>query len=239
MLPSFRKNKGALNTSDEKQDDLGLTNDPAGQEEKSAWSTLSEQQVWRQFRQGDAGALGYIYHQYADPLYNYGRQISPDAELVKDCIQDLFIELMHKRRNLGEAASIKHYLFASFRRKLIRQIKRSHKLLLKDKITEQQDFGIALAHDLKLIEHQMTGEQKALLNKAVKNLSARQREVILLYYYEGFSFEQISYLMEMGSVQAVRNLLGRAIHKLFEALSKHKNTFIGPLSLFILWLTHF
>jgi RNA polymerase sigma-70 factor (ECF subfamily) len=110
--------------------------------------------------------------------------------------------------------------------------------LLKDKITEKQVFGIILAHDLKLIEHQMSDEQKAFLNKAVKNLSARQREVILLYYYESFSFEQISHLMEMGSVQAVRNLLGRAIHKLFEALSKHKNIFIGSLSLLMLLLTH-
>ena len=45
--------------------------------------------VWTNFRKGDAYAFKEIYNQYVDFLYAYGTKLTPDFDLVKDCIHDL------------------------------------------------------------------------------------------------------------------------------------------------------
>lgn len=50
-------------------------------------------------------------------------KICRDEELVKDSIQDLFITLWHSRARLSVSDSIKFYLYASLKRKIIAENK--------------------------------------------------------------------------------------------------------------------
>ena len=58
--------------------------------------------IWKSFKEGNKQAYAYMYKKYAPALYNYGCKISPDKELVEDCIQDLFIHILLHRSNLGD-----------------------------------------------------------------------------------------------------------------------------------------
>lgn len=70
--------------------------------------------VWEKFKSGKQAAFVYIYNTYFQMLMNIGCQLTKDKSLVKDCIQDLFIELISRRSNLGDVKSIKLYLIKSF-----------------------------------------------------------------------------------------------------------------------------
>lgn len=48
--------------------------------------------------QGDQNAFMSLYDMYAEMLLNYGLCITSDKELVKDCVQDVFIKLISKAR---------------------------------------------------------------------------------------------------------------------------------------------
>ena len=48
---------------------------------------------WKLFLEGDDQAYSWIYTHYIQVLYNYGLQITPDSEIVKDCIQDVFVKI--------------------------------------------------------------------------------------------------------------------------------------------------
>jgi RNA polymerase sigma factor (sigma-70 family) len=48
-------------------------------------------------------------------LYRYGIRLSGNDDLVKDSIQDLFLQLWKNRENLRPVDNLKPYLFKSFR----------------------------------------------------------------------------------------------------------------------------
>ncbi|QGY46976.1 hypothetical protein GM418_25935 [Maribellus comscasis] len=56
--------------------------------------------VWIQFKSGDQSAFEEIYSEYADTLFNFGLKLTADQDLVKDSIQDLFINLFRYKINI-------------------------------------------------------------------------------------------------------------------------------------------
>lgn len=65
----------------------------------------TEQELWHAFLSSDKNAFAYLFKKYADAMYAYGRKMTPDAELVKDAIQDVFVKLYNNRQNLRETVS--------------------------------------------------------------------------------------------------------------------------------------
>jgi len=89
--------------------------------ENSKAVETNDSRIWDEFRSGNESSFIYIYQNYFDKLYNYGLRITKDEDLVKDAIQDLFIELRKKRSHLGKTDSIKFYLFKCLKRKIIKE----------------------------------------------------------------------------------------------------------------------
>src|SRR5690606_40649004 len=81
-------------------------------------STGPELELWRQFKAGDESAYIIIYQKYFRILYRFGVKISNNPEMVKDCIQDLFIDLWNNKKQLSDTDSITFYLWASLKRKI-------------------------------------------------------------------------------------------------------------------------
>ncbi|MEQ8238370.1 MAG: hypothetical protein RIA69_04115, partial [Cyclobacteriaceae bacterium] len=57
---------------------------------------LTDGELWDLFRHGNDAAFDFIYQQYFDRLYNYGRQFTSHIAIVEDAIQELFIELRRR-----------------------------------------------------------------------------------------------------------------------------------------------
>ena len=81
------------------------------------------------FKEGDDGAFVYIYRVYINLLFTLGLQFTKNEALIKDCLQDFFIELREKRYNLGDTDNIKLYLFKSFRRRIIAYLKKESRFV--------------------------------------------------------------------------------------------------------------
>ncbi len=88
---------------------------------------MSDESIWEAFRMGNHDALEYMYNTYVRDLYNYGYQVQPDEVLVKDGIQEVFINLWRNRENLSQRVAIKYYLFKALRNQLLKYIARSNK----------------------------------------------------------------------------------------------------------------
>ncbi len=83
---------------------------------------INEVAVWDQFRSGDQKAFTELYQHFVQPLYSYSMGVTSDKELIKDCLHDLFVELWRNHSTIGPTTSVKYYLMASIKRKLIRQL---------------------------------------------------------------------------------------------------------------------
>lgn len=170
--------------------------------------SIAEPELWNAFREGDEKAFSELYQRFAGVLYNYGYQLTADAALVQDAMQDLFSDLWRTRKNLSATTSVKFYLFRSIRRKL-------HRLSDIRQLPEDlYPLQTESAETLKIrIEENVLQQQR--LQRLMSQLPVRQQEVIRLRFYDNFSWEEISGILQINE-QSVRNLVQRAVVKLRE-----------------------
>jgi RNA polymerase sigma factor (sigma-70 family) len=169
--------------------------------------------LWLQFKNGNKDAFAELYHSHIKPLIAYGAKLCADQEVLKDNIQDLFIELWNGRENLADADCVKFYLFKALRYKLIRaeKMRQSQNTFSKNLSPGENGHNpfVAPVESL-IIDKETLDSQISMLRKAVAALTKRQQEAIQLRFYQGFSNEEIAELMEM-NYQSVSNLLYSAL----------------------------
>lgn len=174
---------------------------------KSAHSIDSDSELWQKFRDGSEDAYAFIYEKFAPVLFHYGYRISQDEDLVKDCIQDLFVNLWLSRYKLGATNSIKFYLFRSLRREIFRKGNDM-------KAFQYHDLEAFTGDEPSLEDLWIRSEEEHVRNEALSktftNLSVRQREIIFFRFFENMDFDQISLLMDI-TPRAAYKLVYRAL----------------------------
>jgi RNA polymerase sigma factor (sigma-70 family) len=147
--------------------------------------------------------------------------------LIKDCIQELFIDLWKRRNTLGTTHSIKFYLLKSFRRKIIYEAKRSGRFIYTD---EHKPLGEAitvnLPYELPHVTAHMEQAQQQKLLHALEALPKRQREVIHLLFFDNFTRDEVASLMDI-DLSSVYTLTWKALQSL-----KSKLLSANPLVVF-------
>src|SRR5579872_3310690 len=83
--------------------------------------------LWSKFRNGNTDAFGELMRTHYQDLFNYGIRFTKDTQLVKDCIQDLFLTLWVNRLSINDTSFIKYYLLKSLRNDLIRVMGQSRR----------------------------------------------------------------------------------------------------------------
>jgi RNA polymerase sigma factor (sigma-70 family) len=168
--------------------------------------------LWDSLRKGNDIAFSTLYKKYVQSLFNYGMHIHPNRDLIKDCIQELFIKFWEKRESLGSIEKVNFYLFRSFKNLLSHKIETSSK---KKPLT--QDLIDQMAPELPVenfyINSEMVDQRIIRLKKAVLLLTDRQREVILLRFFQGFEAKEIAEIMNL-SIPGVHNLISLTIKSL-------------------------
>ena len=168
---------------------------------------------WDAFRAGDDKALGQIARQYYRSLYSYGIKFAKDPEFVKDCIQDLFLELWAKRSTLGDTSFIKFYLLKSLRRKIHRESLRQQWMTDGDELDFESELAGEASVEQQIIDVETNEAILKALNQQITLLTKRQQEIIYLRFFENMDNEAIAQVMSI-SRQAVANLLYRTIQEL-------------------------
>jgi RNA polymerase sigma factor (sigma-70 family) len=176
-----------------------------------------DRQIWQAFKSGDRRMFALMYTANARDLYNYGTKITTDEELVRDCIQDLYIELWRNRQTLGETDSVRYYLRKGLRRKIIRHITRSKKNTFTGNLPDESDMDVVVSYEHALILSQHQQEQKERLRAAIGQLTRRQKQALALKFFDELTYKEVSSIMSL-SHQSVYNLIHQALAILKEKL---------------------
>lgn len=180
---------------------------------KSSYTNADAQtlQLLADFREGDAQAFSKLYNLHINLLFSYGCKLTTDTELLKDCIQEVFVKIYNMRMELDTVANFKSYILISLKNKLC------------DESRKRVNLSSVAVEDLEIvsndnIEKDYIANEKAALDnvfvtKMLDQLSPRQRKAIILYYIEEKKYEDICEIMQM-NYQSVRNLIHRGISKL-------------------------
>jgi RNA polymerase sigma factor (sigma-70 family) len=171
-------------------------------------------QLWESFKNGDKESFRLLFRKFYPPLYQYGHKITPDKELLEDCIQDLFAELWVSPSKTP-VVSVKAYLLKSLQYKLLKGLHKRSKIRLNSGDPEMATFQIS--HDNLLIIKEDQQASGTKVKAAIAQLSRRQQEIIYLRFFQNLSYEEISDIMNI-NYQVARNLLYQSIKALRKGL---------------------
>ncbi|MDD2436070.1 MAG: sigma-70 family RNA polymerase sigma factor [Massilibacteroides sp.] len=168
-------------------------------------------ETWERLRGNQADALSQLFRQTSDLLFRYGSKFYSDQELVKDCIQELFVKLHQTQNELPTLKNPLFYLFRVLKNILFNAIRQRAKLLYLS--PQDLPFQAEFYFEPEEKDDENLEETSALLEQLFSCLSNRQKEAIYLRYQMDMSYEEIAQLLEI-NYQSARNLVHRALEKI-------------------------
>lgn len=175
------------------------------EKEKKALRLLNE------YKQGNTGAFTTLYNMYAVTLLNYGTCLTPDKELVKDCVQDVFVKLLTKcqKSNITRVGS---YLVISLRNRLLDEFRRGcfvSDAPVNDTTMRKHNESVEMTY----IKNEHQEEVRNDVDELFTELTPRQQKAFQLYFIEQKKYDEICDIMQM-NYPCVRNLVHRGMVKL-------------------------
>lgn len=176
---------------------------------------------WKLLVEGEKQGLYTCFNLFYDDLYRFGLSLYRDPELIKESIQNLFIELWAIRDKLADVGNIQQYVFTIYKRIIYKTHQKSfindpdNNLPLED--AEQEEVLTVRSYESILIASQEDEYLKKRLKYALEKLTPRQKEIILMRYFECLSFKDIAHKTLL-TERTVYNTLHNAISALRENL---------------------
>lgn len=182
--------------------------------------------LWQDIKSGNKNCFNQLFRIYYSELFYYGIKIFPDADYVKESIQEVFIRIWDTRQSLANVENVKSYLIVSVRRMILVQKNKA-----KHNIDLEQIQNSPFFFDVNEFEKhdEISDEIRKVLLTAINSLTRKQRELIMLFFYHELTYPEISNILEI-SIQATRNLMYRTLIHLRksigdESLNSMKNMF--------------
>ena len=150
--------------------------------------------VWIRFRSGDQSAFSEIYGEFTDSLFAYGSKITRDCELVKDCVQDIFVELQRLQPNLHHPEYIEFYLFRSLKNAILHKAKENKKT---NSLAIEEMTGFDLQFNIEQDAFNLESDRfrTEKLKNILLTLDPQKRELLFLKFSTGLNYVEIGELL--------------------------------------------
>mgnify|MGYP002778359523 FL=1 len=189
-----------------------------------------EAHLWSRLKTGDQAALGELYDRHARTLHRYGRRIVYDDPTIWDAVHDVFVDVWKYRQTLTVEGDGRFYLFRALRNRLVRQVTEAARWA-----DEPLDPPDALRLEADWGEEPADAETSRNLQRALQELSPRQREIIQLRFFDDRSYDEIAGMLGINK-QSVHNLVFRALESLRSRLLLVVSAGLLTATLHLLWL---
>ncbi len=149
---------------------------------------------------------------YESPLIGYASSILNDIDLARDVVQDTFIRLC--QQDIAKVRhSLKSWLFTVCRNRALDILRKNQRTKPLDEVQWQKVAGPGLQPD----EHADQQELSAQLTSYLDRLNANQREVIILKFQQGLSYQEIQEITGLKTGK-IGSLIHTGIKRLREIL---------------------
>jgi RNA polymerase sigma-70 factor (ECF subfamily) len=163
-------------------------------------------------------AFTTLYNNTIDQLYSYGTKITSDKSLIKDCIQEVFIDVFVNWEKIRNPKSIKFYLLKALNHTICRKLntRRQNDFfdveIMEDQFSEQ-------SFEEKIIKKEEENSRDKKIQKVLDELTPKLKEILFLRFNMGFTYQEIGHLMGINS-ESAKKQTHRALNKLRELLDK-------------------
>lgn len=173
---------------------------------------VTERELLRGVRRLSDEALAEAYDRYSTELYAYAMRQLANAGLAEDCVAETYRRLLDAvQRGKGPRRHLRAYLYRTAHNWITDNYRRPSTEALEE--TNPAEDESAPAPEASLASQ----AERAALEQAMAELTADQRQVLMLRFVEDWSLADTAQAMQR-SVGAVKALQFRAIQALGRAL---------------------
>lgn len=158
----------------------------------SALTQKNDQSLLISLRQGDIKAFDELYYRYAKKLMAFALTFFADQTIAEEAVQEVFIRIWEKRRELDESKSFKSYLFQAVKFYMFNFIRDRKKLCSYEDVSEVT-FKTENSVEGQLHYEELEATAKLLISK----LPIVQQEVFRLNKLEGVTPQEIATRMNL------------------------------------------
>lgn len=188
---------------------------------------LSEAEIVVLASEGNKLAMEKLYRKHYALLLNFGLKYYADRDLIKDCIQEVFVNCLCKPHVLKNVTYVRAWFLASLKNEIFDRLKsiKPYSSLEDISFSDLSDESFLTYNAADLNDDEIRN-RKTLIN-AFRQLTSNQRMAVFLHYVKGMSHQEVSAYLDMNA-QSSRNLLFRAMSKM-RAIMKDSVMFMPVL----------
>jgi len=172
---------------------------------------LNDEQIAHLIQTGNAELFGELIERYEDKLKRYARKFLNTNEDIEDLVQDIFIKSYTNIQSFDKNLRFSPWIYRIAHNTFVNELKRkslfNFGMFDVDAILPQ--LPAKETTDASILSAELQEEMESLLSE----LPNKYREVIVLYYFEELSYQEISEVLQI-PVTTVGVRISRARKKL-------------------------
>lgn len=157
----------------------------------------SDSQLILEYLNGDAEAIEHIVAKYLKPLYNFALRQTGSPEDAQDIVQETFVKVWRNIKKYDKEKSFKVWIW-SIARNVTIDWQRKRKIPVSYFNSEDGDFVENNIPDTGPLQDELfeIKETKESLEKILLKIPPDRREIVILHYNNGLTFEEIALILD-------------------------------------------
>ena len=140
-------------------------------------------------------AFGVLMSRYQSKLLRYGRKFLSETAPIEDVVQEVFIKAYQNIQSYDAARPFSPWIYRIAHNLFVNALRSKSRLPF---ITVDLDmFAAHTAYEIDPAGDEEREEMRGLIDRGLKELSPIYREVIVLYYIEQLSYQEIAEVLRI------------------------------------------
>lgn len=184
-------------------------------------SDIEDRKIIEQVLEGDVHKYSILINKYKRMVYSIAYKILKNREDAEDTSQDIFIKVYNSLNIFGSSAKFSTWLYKiSFNMTISKARKRKISI---SPIELNEDISPDYSETNLGLDNLIRQERKQILEQALLELNELEYLLIILYYYEEKTIEEISEISNL-SKSNIKTILFRTRKKLFTFITRLSST---------------
>ncbi len=185
---------------------------------ENKFKKLTDGQLLTRYIAGEEPAFREIVNRYKNSLYAFLKQFLNRHELIEDVFQETFVQLFTSRESFDETRPLRPWLFtiaANKAKDALRKWQRTAAVPI-GTIAESEDLSFddvlnSISADSTVPSDKLEkSETAARVGTIIANMPENLREILILAYFNGFSYKQMADILSI-PIGTVKSRLHTAV----------------------------
>ncbi len=181
-------------------------------------TNCTDSELLDRYCEGDEGAFKEIVDRYKNGLYAFLRKFLNRHELVEDVFQETFLQLYSSRESFDRSRPLRPWLFTIAANKAKDALRKAQRtaavsigtLAQTDEMSFEEVLNILTQDDEAPVHTLQRQETAANVKQIIDTLPEALREILILAYFNQFSYKQIAEILSI-PIGTVKSRLHTAV----------------------------